>query len=77
MRGLHTALPPTLAAVAKMRYSTPYGRRMEVEAAFASGRNVAPTPIRRMTRVTALAASAEEFEAMTAQQRLDDALLIG
>ena len=77
MSGLHTAQTPTLAAVAKVRYSTPYGWRMEVEVAFASGRYVAPTPIRRMTRVTDLAASPEEFEAMTAQQRLDDALLIG
>lgn len=77
MSGLHTAQTPTLAAVAKLRYSTPYSWRMEVEAAFASGRYVAPTPIRRMTRVTDLAASPEEFEAMTAQQRLDDALLIG
>lgn len=77
MSGLHTAETPTLAAVAKLRYATPFGWRVEIETAFASGRYATPTPIRRMTRVTDLAASPEEFEAMTAQRRLDDALTIG
>ncbi len=77
MSGLHTAEAPTVAVVAKLRYSTPYSWRVEAEAAFASGRYASPTPVRRMTRVTDLAASPEEFEAMTRQQRLDDALTVG
>lgn len=77
MSGLHTAETPTLAAVAKLRYATPYGWRVELEAAFAAGRYATPTPLRRMTRVTDLAASPEEFEAMIAQQRLNDALTVG
>lgn len=77
MSGLHTAETPTLAAVAKLRYSTPFGWRVELEAAFASGRYATPTPVRRMTRVTDLAASPEEFEAMITQQRLKDAVTIG
>ena len=77
MSGLHTAETPTVATVAKLRYSTPYGWRVEAEAAFAAGRYASPTPVRRMTRVTDLAASPEEFEAMTRQQRLDNALTVG
>ncbi len=77
MSGLHTAETPTLATVAKLRYSTPFGWRVELETAYASGRYAMPTPIRRMTRITDLAASPEEFETMTAQQRLDDALTVG
>lgn len=77
MSGLHTAETPTLATIAKLRYSTPFGWRVEFEAAFASGRYASPTPVRRMTRVTDLAASPEEFESMVAQQRLDDALTVG
>lgn len=77
MSGLHTAETPSLAAVAKLRYSIPFGWRVEVEAAFAAGRYAMPTPVRRMTRVTDLAASPEEFTAMTSQQRLKDALTIG
>lgn len=77
MSGLHTAETPTIATVAKLRYSTPYGWRVELEAAFASGRYASPTPVRRMTRVTDLATSPEEFAAMTEQQRLDDALTVG
>lgn len=76
MSGLHTAQTPTLAAIAKLSYSTPYSWRVDLEAAYASGRYVQPTPIRRMSRVTDLAASPEEFEAMTSQKRLNDALVI-
>lgn len=77
MSGLHTADTPTLAAVAKLRYSTPFGWRVELDAAFASGRYVAPTPIRRMTRITDLMASPEEFDEMTSQKHLNDALTVG
>lgn len=77
MSGLHTAETPTFAAVARLSYSEPFGWRVEIEAAYAAGRYAAPTPIRRMTRVTDLATSPEEFEQMTSQCRLGDALTVG
>lgn len=77
MSGLQTAATPQLAALLRLRYSVPFGWRIDLNAAYATGRYVAPTPIRRMTRITEHTLSPEEFAEMTEQKRLKDALLIG
>ena len=77
MSGLQTAATPQLTAMLRLRYSVPFGWRIDLNAAYASGRYVAPTPIRRMTRITEHTLSPEEFAEMTEQKRLKDALLIG
>jgi hypothetical protein len=77
LKGLHLSGTPQAAAMLLLSYRSRSGWRLEGSAKHTARNYVTLNPARRMSRALSRAASNEVWQEMMAQERLDDAFLLG